>query len=87
MTRRFTVENIYALKLQSSPFIYMLGMKHTPCFRAAAAWGNFSALCRDFLSVLFLQFPSASVCRIARLHGNGLKQLGHSPMVRLFLNE
>jgi len=38
----------------------MLDMKHTPCFGAAAAWGNFSALHRNILSPLTLQFASAS---------------------------
>jgi len=38
----------------------MLDMKHIPCYHAPAARRNFSALCRDFLSPLFLQFASAS---------------------------
>jgi len=38
----------------------MSDMRHIPCFRAAATRRNFSALCRDFLSPLFLQFASAS---------------------------
>jgi len=37
----------------------MLDMKHIPCFRAAAAWGNFSSLHRN-LTLLLLQFPGAS---------------------------
>jgi len=37
----------------------MLDMKHMPCFRAAAAWGNFSALRRNLI-LLLSQFPGAS---------------------------
>jgi len=37
----------------------MLRMKHIPCFRAAAAWGNFSALRRNLI-LLLSQFLGAS---------------------------
>jgi len=57
----------------------MLDMKHTPCFRAAAAWGNFSALHRNILSPLILQFASASNPMLlhSTIAQNGLKQLGN----------
>ena len=60
LTRRFAVKTICVLKINFSFRVSMLDMRYTPCFCAVAARRNFSALCRDLASPLFLQFPSAS---------------------------